>query len=169
MARRRTVSGPGRVLQLVSATILAAAAAAAGSSASASARALRQRRGGLALRHDAGAESLAGCPPAQPCECHCHCPEVVYGVPVTTTGLPDIISQFGAPPVLLQGSGGHAALRSSAASAGDAEGSLLEAAAEVRRQEAAMPTTTLPDWRLAACPESPPCNCYCHCREPPGA
>jgi|Transcript_30235 hypothetical protein len=152
------------------------------------------RAASLAARADiaagavARAESGKGCPLPQPCDCHCHCPEVVFAIPLPTLPPPPC------PLCLLQTgqreSDGALAVETAAAAessmsasgAVDTSGAVdavehLQHAAfttpapcTIGAQAAAMMGSgppPIPDWRDAPCPESPPCNCYCHCREPP--
>mmetsp|Transcript_136892 Transcript_136892/g.437163 ORF Transcript_136892/g.437163 Transcript_136892/m.437163 type:complete len:138 (-) Transcript_136892:111-524(-) len=95
-----------------------------------------------------------GCPVAQPCNCHCHCPEVVYLVP-----LPSI-----APDPFKAGGSSHGgATHADEAAAAVDDATAATGASQLRGAQLA----PLPDWREAPCPETPPCNCYCHCRAPP--
>mmetsp|Transcript_1858 Transcript_1858/g.4760 ORF Transcript_1858/g.4760 Transcript_1858/m.4760 type:complete len:156 (-) Transcript_1858:47-514(-) len=86
------------------------------------------------------------------------------------------------------GAHGHAAALAAAAAAAESAATLgMAGAADALEGMQMLPTTpnpftigaqaaalaggsgppVVPDWREAPCPESPPCNCYCHCREPP--
>lgn len=124
------------------------------------------------------------CPPPQPCNCHCTCPEIIYPVPPPMPLLPT------AAPMLLQRIrqsqelqatsrtavasrvvGGHAG----AATAGENQfpppmmGMPPGPPVLMLPPPPTMPPPPMPqDWRNQPCPASPPCNCYCHCRQPPG-
>mmetsp|Transcript_40979 Transcript_40979/g.102944 ORF Transcript_40979/g.102944 Transcript_40979/m.102944 type:complete len:168 (+) Transcript_40979:63-566(+) len=115
------------------------------------------RRG---VRHVATA--VAGCPPPQPCSCHCSCPEVIFALPPSTTTMPDLW----AIPLPTQPDAAAAPVSAVHGDEIQTAGKLGRNSGGRMRQPPMQPSR--PDWQEAPCPETPPCNCYCHCGPPPG-
>eukprot|EP00397_Hematodinium_sp_SG-2012_P068850 GEMP01114237.1.p1 GENE.GEMP01114237.1~~GEMP01114237.1.p1 ORF type:complete len:194 (+),score=29.07 GEMP01114237.1:50-631(+) len=103
--------------------------------------------GAVVLLQNAALE-LQRCPAPQPCDCWCHCPEIVYGEPVPP-GIPPVaaVNPFQPPPPIPP-----AVPPPFFAGPPPAVGVPFNPSAPMFLQQP------------KSCPESAPCNCYCKCR-----
>lgn len=120
------------------------------------------------------------CPPPQPCTCNCNCPEIVYPVPpplpLLPTPLPGLL-QTGAQTVNMQtGAVAVPSFVQTAAHVVNAQpvpGMALPPPGAPINMLPPPPMPPLPpmppDPRVQECPVTPPCTCYCHCKQPPAA